>query len=94
MQKSSKSPLASHRRRMKRDGFVRVEVRVKKQDAALVRRVASALGDPVRGDEARAVLSERFAQLPAEDLKALLEAAPLEGIDLDRPRDMGRKIDI
>ena len=30
----------------------------------------------------------------APDLKALLAAAPLEGIDLERPRDLGREIDL
>ncbi len=94
----TKSPprasLARHRRRMKRDGFVRVEVSVRKEDAPLMRRVAKALGDPVRGAEARAVLRQRFAPPPSQDLKALLAAAPLEGVDLERPRDVGRKIDL
>jgi hypothetical protein len=79
---------------MKRVGLVRVEVNVRKQDAPLVRRVAKALGDPVRGKEARAILRRRFAPLPSENLKALLAAAPLEGVDLERSRDVGRKIDL
>jgi hypothetical protein len=90
----SKASLTRHRSRMKRDGFVRVEVNVSKQDAPLMRRVAKALGDPVRGKEARAMLRQRFAPLPSEDLKALLAAAPLEGVDLERSRDMGRKFDL
>jgi hypothetical protein len=32
--------------------------------------------------------------LQSEGLKALLAAAPLEGVDLDRSRDVGRKIDV
>ena len=90
----SKASLTRHRSRMKRDGFVRVEVNVSKQDAPLMRRVAKALGDPVRGKEARAMLRQRFAPLPSEDLKALLAVAPLEGVDLERSRDMGRKFDL
>jgi hypothetical protein len=90
---SSNASLTRHRRRMKRGGLVRVEVNVSKRDA-LVRRIAKALGDPVRGKEARAMVRHRFAPSPPEDLKALLAAAPLEGVDLERPRDMGRKIDL
>ena len=91
---SSKASLTRHRRRMKKEGLVRVEVNVKKQDAPLMRRVAKALGDPVRCAEARAILRQRFASPPSEDLKALLAAAPLEGVDLERSRDVGRKIDL
>lgn len=31
--------------------------------------------------------------VPAHDLKALLAAAPLEGVDLERDRDFGRALD-
>ena len=94
MSKSSKASLTRHRRRMKQDGLVRVEVKVRKQDAALVRRVAKVLGDPIRAKEARAMLRLRFAPPPLHDLKALLAAAPLEGIDLERSRGVGREIDL
>jgi hypothetical protein len=50
--------IASHRRRMKDQGFVRVEVRVHKEDAALLRRIAGALADPRQATEA----SPRFAR--------------------------------
>ena len=33
-------------------------------------------------------------ETPAPDLKALLTLAPLEGIDMERPRDPGREIDL
>jgi hypothetical protein len=94
LSKASKASLTRHRRRMKEDGLVRVEVKVKKQDAALVRRVAKVLGDPVRGKEARAMLRQRLAPPPSQDLKALLAAAPLEGVDLERSREVGRRIDL
>jgi hypothetical protein len=79
---------------MKRRGFVRLEVQVRKEDADLVRSVASALADPERAAEARALLRPHFGPLPAEVLKELLAAAPLEGIDLGRPGDTGRDIDL
>ena len=94
MTSSRKSPLASYRRRMKSQGLVRVEVQVRKEDAPLVRSVAAALADPERAAEARALLRQRFEEPPAKGLKALLAEAPLEGIDLDRPRDTGRDIDL
>jgi hypothetical protein len=37
-------------------------------------------------------LRERFGAFPARGLKALLAAAPLEGIDLTRERDVGRDV--
>ena len=72
---------------MKRRGIVRVEVRVRKEDAPLVRRVAQALNDPDGAAETRAVLRQHFRGGSARGLKALLAAAPLEGIDLERARD-------
>lgn len=94
MAKTQKTLLANYRRRMKRQGIVRVEVQVRKEDAALVRVVANALIDPEREAETRALLRQRFVEPPAKGLKALLAAAPLEGIDLERPRDVGRSVDL
>jgi hypothetical protein len=65
MSSSGKSALRSHRTRMARRGFVRVEVNVRKEDANLIRDVAAALA-----------------------------SAPLDGIDLDRSRDLGRGVDL
>jgi hypothetical protein len=90
----AKSSLALHRARRQRQGFVRVEVNVCKEDASLVRDVASALSDPSRQAEARRLLRQRFAAPPKVSLKALLASAPLEGIDLKRGRDLGREVDL
>jgi len=92
--KTLKTPIASYRRRMKREGVVRVEVHVRAGDAALVRCVARALADPERETEARALLRQRFATQRATGLKTLLAAAPLEGVDLERDRDAGRAVDL
>lgn len=92
MQNSQNKALSTYRRRLKRAGLVRLEVKVRKDDAPLVRNVASALADPEREAEARALLRERFWATPAQGLKAILAAAPLEGIDLTRERDFGRDI--
>jgi hypothetical protein len=77
---------------MKARGVVRVEVQVRKEDAGLVRSVAKALVDPAREAQARALLRQRFAEPLAKGLKALLAAAPLDGIDFERSRDIGRPI--
>jgi plasmid stability protein len=90
----AKSPVAIHRARKKRRGFVRVEVNVRKEDASLVRRVASASSDPSRQAEARELLRQRFAQSLKVSLKALLASAPLDGIDLERHRDLGGDVDL
>jgi hypothetical protein len=94
MASKPKSLVAIHRARKERQGFVRVEVTVRKEDASLVRRVASALSDPSRQDEARKLLRQRFVEPPKVSLKALLASAPLDGIDLDRGRDLGRDVDL
>jgi hypothetical protein len=88
------SPVASHRARMAHRGFVRVEVSVSKDDASLVRHVAAALSDPARQAAARTLLRQRFVEPPKVSLKALLASAPLDGIDLDRGRDLGRDVDL
>ena len=94
MNKPTNSSLATHRARLANRGFVRVEVSVSKDDASLVRRVAAALADPARQADARALLRQRFVEPPKVSLKALLAAAPLDGIDLDRTTDLGRDVDL
>ena len=85
------SPVTEWRKCRQRQGFVRVEVQVRKDDAALVRNVAKALVDPQRESETRAILREKIVAPRLGGLKALLASAPLEGINLERPRDLGRE---
>ncbi len=94
MRDASKKAVAAHRERMKRQGLVRIEVRVRKEDTGLLRQVAGALSDPERAAEARTLLRERFAAPESKGLKALLASAPLDGIDLHRNRDMGRAVEL
>jgi hypothetical protein len=91
---AQKSPVDAYRKRMKRQGLVRVEVQVRKEYAGLVREVAAALGDPKRETETRDLLREQVAPHAAKGLKALLASAPLDGIDRDRPREFGRELDL
>jgi hypothetical protein len=94
MPRAKRQSLSAYRRRLKRRGVVRLEVSVRKGDAPLVRGVVDALGDPERETEARALLRERFGTARPLGFKALLAAAPLEGIDLSRERDPGRSVDL
>ena len=94
MARKPNSSVAIHRARKQRQGFVRVEVNVRKEDASLVRRVASALSDPSRQAETRKLLQQRFVEPSKVSLKALLASAPLDGIDLDRGRDLGRDVNL
>lgn len=91
---TSVTSLEKHRTRQKALGRSRVEVQVAQDDVALVRRVVAALNDPHRSEETRRLLLTRFGQPQATGLKALLAAAPLEGIDLDRVRDLDRDVDL
>lgn len=84
--------LRAHRERRRRLGMVRLELQVAEQDVSLLRQVAQVLADPVRADAARALLRTRLAAPGAESFKAWLEAAPLEGVPLDRDPDPGRDI--
>ena len=94
MSTTQQQALARYRERRERQGIVRLEVQVRRDDVALVRGVVGALADPAHEADARAFLRERFAPVAPVDLKALLAAAPLEGVDLERDRDMGRPIEL
>ena len=59
-----------------------------------MRDVAGALGDPAREAGTRAILHETLSSPRAGELKALLARAPLEGIDLERQRDVDRDLSL
>jgi hypothetical protein len=67
--------------------MIRLEVQVRREDAGLFRGVAKALADPAREMEACNLLKARFGgRSGALGFKELLASAPLEGIELERPR--------
>lgn len=94
MTKARTKALTTHRRKLKRNGVQRLELNVHKDDVALLRSVADALADPTRTADVRALLRSRFGKPSAAELKAYLASAPLEGIDLTRRRDLGRKVEL
>jgi hypothetical protein len=85
------TPVAKHRSLLKKRGFVRVEVQVRSADASLVRKVAKKLTSGPNEERFRSVLKNETS-IETEDLKQLLASAPIDGIDLRRSRDTGRKI--
>jgi hypothetical protein len=72
---------------------VRLEVKVSRDDAPLVRRVVHALRDD-RGEAAsvRDRLNKAIGADRVLGLKELLAAAPLEGVDLSRSRRRPRPV--
>jgi hypothetical protein len=88
------SPVAAHRARRERQGFLRVEVSVHQEDAALVRRLARDLADPASQAETRRFLRAGLEGAPVLSLKALLASAPFDGIEFERDRDFGRDVDL
>lgn len=94
MATAQKTPVDTFRKRLRQKGMVRVEIHVQKDDAVLVRNIARALSDPQMAPEARSILKARFAKPAQAGLKSLLASAPVEGVDLERARDMGREIDL
>lgn len=94
MARTPHKSVSSFRKRLKQQGMARLEVKVRKDDAALVRNVVRALTSPEQEQRARTLLREHFGDGQTKGLKALLAAAPLEGIDLSRERDLGRDVDL
>ena len=94
MVKPQTKAIRNFRRRLKQRGIARFEVNVRKDDVALIRNVVRALSNPDQEQTARALLREYFGTKPAAGLKALLAAAPLDGMELSRDRDVGRDIDL
>ena len=94
MASPARKAIKKYRSRLKRQGIVRLEVRVRKDDAPLVRQVVQALSDPQREEQARAKLRQHFGASEGERFKAFLVSAPLEGVDLTRRKDFARDVDL
>ena len=93
---AQKNAVDSYRERQRRRGLRRLEVQAPEADVPLLRQLARRLReDSDETSELRRVLRRALApEAPEGTLKQLLEAAPLEGIDLSRPRDFGREVEL
>jgi hypothetical protein len=94
MPTAQRKAITNFRRRLKGNGLVRLEIKVRKTDASLVRDVVSALADPKLEVQTRAFLREKFKAPTAMNFKDYLASAPLEGVDLTREPDFGRDVDL
>jgi hypothetical protein len=86
--------LATYRKKIKRNGQRRVELRVNGEDVSLLRAVADALMNPESKVAARALLRRHFGKVTSKDIKDYLASAPLEGIDLSRQREFPRDVEL
>jgi hypothetical protein len=93
MTAAKQKALTSYRRRLKREGLVRLEVHVRQDDAVLIKGVAQALRDPDRENETRAAL-QQFGPPRRKSFKQFLTEAPLDGVDLTRAHDRERDVDL
>ena len=96
---SQRRAIDSYRRRLAERGMARFEVIGRKTDRALIRDVARRLakGGP-EAEQLRSAVSQTISSEPSGRggiVKALL-ASPLVGseLDLTRPRDQGRTVDV
>ena len=94
MSTSQEKAIRRHRQRLKQRGLRRVEVEAADKDAALIRKLARILRkDGESAEWIRAQLA-LFLGSKRPDLKAVLAAAPLEGIRISRSNDRGRTIEL
>ena len=96
---SQKRAIQNYRSRLSARGLTRFEVLGRRDDRDLVRSIARRLAE--KGPEAsqlRAVVSQTITGAPPKKggILAALRRSPLVGADLDlsRPREEGRKVEI
>jgi len=95
MTPSQKKAIQRHRDRQAKKGIVRVEVNVPDTDRELIRQAAANLraGGEI-AEETRTALSTVLNPWSGMGLKELIEAAPLEELELERSRETWRDIDL
>lgn len=96
---AQKRATQSYRARLTQRGFARFEVMARESDRDLIRTLARRLGEEgPEAEQIRAAVRTAIAGEPPKrgGILAALRRSPLVGADLDltRPRDEGRKIDL
>jgi hypothetical protein len=99
MGNSQKRAIRNYRSRLGARGLARFEVLGKDVDRDLIRSLAKRLSeDTPEASELRATVSKSIAGAPPKSgrILAVLRRSPLVGADLDlsRPREKGRKVDL
>jgi len=81
-----------HRKRQARKGLFRMELNVPKEDREMLRSVATELRKGgLDAERMRVVLNSALTGESLLDFKKYLELAPLDGMDLERSGDPGRR---
>ncbi|MBO9122344.1 MULTISPECIES: hypothetical protein [unclassified Rhizobium] len=99
MSSSQKRAIQNYRSRLSERGLSRFEVLGRDEDRDLIRSLARRLADDTpEASELRATVSRSISGEPPTKggILAALRRSPLVGadLDLDRPRDEGREVDI
>ncbi|MDM9627027.1 hypothetical protein QTL95_14060 [Rhizobium sp. S152] len=99
MSSSQKRAIQNYRSRLSERGLSRFEVLGRDEDRDLIRSLARRLADNTpEASELRASVSRSISGEPPArgGISATLRRSPLVGadLDLDRPRDEGREVDI
>lgn len=93
MSTSQERALRNYRRRLKQHGIKRLELQASEQDAVLLRKLAKILrGEGHESDSIRMRLRAMLRK--PGNVKELLAAAPLEGVQISRSRDRGRIVEL
>ena len=95
MTQAQHEEIKSYPNRQNEKGMVRVEVAVPDTDRKLIRQTASNLraGGEI-AERTRAAMRSVINPYAGMNFKQLLEAAPIEGLDLERSKETARDIDL
>jgi hypothetical protein len=92
---SQNKAVTNYRKRQREKGFVRMELSVPDADCELIRQTAANLragGD--LAEKTRMALLTVINPYEGMNFKELLEAAPIEGLELERSKETWRDIDL
>ena len=87
--------VTNYRNRQKEKGIARLEVSVPDTDCELIRQTAANLraGGEI-AEQTRAAIRSVINPYAGMNFKQLLEAAPIEDLDLERSKETARDIDL
>ena len=95
MSTPQKKAVARHRIRQQEKGIVRMEINLPEKDRQLLKSVVARLRAGGRSaEDVRTALRSVVNPYEGMSFKELLEAAPLEGVDLERSREKARDIEL
>lgn len=95
MTNPQKKAVERHRKRQLEKGIVRMEINLPEKDKQLLKSVAASLrAGGQAAEEIRTALRSVVNPYEGMSFKELLEAAPLEGVDLERSTETARDVEL